>query len=218
VFRHRSGRESDLPRRCVREKPHPARSRAGDAGNSTLSAAFRHFRALFEPERRPRERAACISRPIARSIHAARNRLLSNTHGSVDFPRSPSRLASLVTLPWEGGKRSVAPPVTHPRRTPGGPRHSPHPPAVSATATASQGRGRDGRSRRPASRPLSVPFHPQPPPTPPAESTVQGSTPPQRRRGGVFSINERWSTVAGAPGLRSLIVKPAFREPLAANS
>jgi len=71
--------------------------------------------------------------------------VLPNTHGSVTFPASPSRLASLVTDPSLPRDEPVALAWTV--------APLPTSPAVSATATACQGRGRDGQ------RPLPVPFH-----------------------------------------------------------
>ena len=139
----------------MREKAHPARSREGDAGNSTPPAAFRHFRALSGPEKTPRERAASITGAIAPVMLAARESVLSNTHGSVDFPRSPSRLASPVTFPWDSRASRVA----NPSRI----RHS-HRPALSAAATACQGRRREGSVPFPgASFPRPRPFPPRTP-------------------------------------------------------
>ena len=68
---------------------------------------------------------------------AARPCVLLNTRGRVAFPASLPRLASLVTHPCPSRDEPAAPAwtlVTLPTS-----------PAVSATATASQGRGRDGR-------------------------------------------------------------------------
>jgi len=56
----------------VREKPHLARSRARDAGNFTLPAAFRHIRALFGPGRGSGFSAAALSGAIATEKAAAR--------------------------------------------------------------------------------------------------------------------------------------------------
>src|SRR5436853_6235376 len=72
-FRHRSGRRSDLRRGSAREKPHLPESRDEDAGNSTLPAAFRHFRALSRPGKRARNAAAALTVAIAPTRTAALN-------------------------------------------------------------------------------------------------------------------------------------------------
>jgi len=113
----------------------------------------------------PRKRAACISRPIARSIHAARNRLLSNTHGSVYFPRSLPRDASPVTHPCPSRDE---PSVLR--------REIPHLPIPGRLGHGHSQPGPWPRrpSRRDASRPL---FGPQAPARAarPVESTIQGA-------------------------------------------
>ena len=95
---------------------HPTQIRAGDAGNSTLPAAFGHIRAVFGPGIRARERAASITGAIAPVMLAARESVLSNTHGSVDFPLSVTACES---------RDSYVGPACVPRRTPSRIRHSP---------------------------------------------------------------------------------------------
>jgi hypothetical protein len=62
-------------------------------------------------------------------MHAALKSVLSNTHGTVDFVSDPAQIVTNLPDPS-------------------------HNPAVSVTVTASQGRDRDGRSRRHPLRPF----------------------------------------------------------------
>ncbi len=190
----RFGRRSDLRRRWVREMPHLSEFRDGVAGNVTLPRTLGLLSGL---EKGPQERPAAITVAIAPIRTAARKSLLSNTHESVDFPRSSSRLASPVTSSWEGGEGSVAPPVTRPWRLPP---TLPTSPAVSGTVTASQGRDRDGRARRRPLRPACFRAPASNAPVPPRRPPTQKTTvrPPSSS-----TRSSRWAVTARARTRRS---------------
>src|SRR3954454_6514436 len=120
------------PRERSPEEPGWAPVVDEDAWNSTLPAAFRHIRALSVPESEALKRDARIDHTMVWSIRASRSCVLPNTHGSVDFPRSPSRDASPVTFPWDSRASRVAQPprIRHsPQTRPLGGGHSlPGPP------------------------------------------------------------------------------------------
>ena len=101
------------------------------------SRSLRAHSGAFRAGKRPRGRAAAFSVAIATEKAAASKCVLPNTHGSVDFPRSPSRDASPVTHPRSSRDEPLAP-----RRAPSRTPHIPRPsrarsqPARAVTETA----------------------------------------------------------------------------------